>query len=233
MFWHIHTEEKVGKQKDQPSLEKEDKALCKEEENQTLPTETSVDVSTKSASEIEEESPSFGSDSSTWTDESGKVEVVKISNTAKQEKPTRNDKVARPSPFYSTLLSKKSKKRNNNVTIDEKAAGEGDAGAVELCKTPTSEPQSTKSKNNTSSTSKMLKNLITCGDVETNDSAVLPVKKQNKPFLSMCSSDVENVYSATLRRRDSGFGGSQRVFGNPTWTYPHQYFSGRYFLPFI
>ncbi|XP_057807589.1 protein SOSEKI 1-like [Salvia miltiorrhiza] len=201
---YSYTEEKVGKQRDEACLEQEeDKTLCKEE-TQSDPT---VEVSTKSASEIEEESPSFGSETSTTTDESGKADA------AKEEKATSNDKVGRPWPFYSTLLSKK---RSKN---DDKAA----VVAVELCK-KSSTPQCSKSRSNTS---KMLKNLITCGDVETNESAVkvLPVKKQNKAFLSMCSGDVGNVHTAALCRRDSGFGGSQRAFEIPTWT--HQYFSGR------
>lgn len=207
--------------------------LCKEE-NQTHSSEASLHVSTKSASEIEEESPSFGSESSTLTDDSGKTEEEKSSGKTKQEKPKGNDKVERPSPFYSTLLSKKSKKRNKNVPIDEKATPSAavEAEAVEACKKLTPKPQCTKSKSksNSSSASKMLKNLISCGDVETKESAVLPIKKQSKPFLSMCSSDLEHVNSSMLSKRDS-FGGSQRVFGNPTWAQHH--FSGRYFLLFL
>lgn len=164
------------------------------------------------------------------TDDSGKIEEEKSLGKTKQEKPKSNDKVERPSPFYSTLLSKKSKKRSKNVPIDEKTTPLATIGAeaVELCKKLTPKPQCTKSKSNSSGASKMLKNLISCGDVETKDSAVLPIKKQNKPFLSMCSSDLEHVNA--LSKRDS-FGGSQRVFGNPTWA--QQHFSARYFVLFV
>ncbi|XP_042063429.1 protein SOSEKI 1-like [Salvia splendens] len=168
--------------------------------------EASVEVSSIPASEIEEESPSFGSETSTSTDDSGKVEMEKSSDTTKEETPSINDKVGRHWPFYSTLLSKK---RSKNATIDEKTVPAED---VDLCKDLASEPQCMKSKNNTNSKSKMLKNLITCGDIKTNESAVVPMKKPNKqPFTSMCWSDVENVHSAALWKRDSGgFGGSQR-----------------------
>ncbi|XP_047957165.1 protein SOSEKI 1 [Salvia hispanica] len=218
-----YTEEKCdSNRKDELSLEHEDnKALCKVE-NQTQPTDALVDVSTKPPSEIEEESPSFGSETSTFTDDSGKAEMEKSSDTVTQEKPTVKEKVSRLAPFYSTLLMRRSKKRSKNIVVDEKSvastAPEAEAGAVavESCKNvASSEPQCTKSK---SSKSNLLKSLITCGDVGTKDSAVLPVKKQNKPFLSTCSSEVENVRSDALCRRDSGFGGSQRVFGNFNWT---------------
>ncbi|KAL1562002.1 protein SOSEKI 1-like isoform X2 [Salvia divinorum] len=190
------------------------------EKNQTQPAEASVDVSTKPESEIEEESLSFGSETSTCTDDSGKVEVEKSSDTTKEERPIIDDKVGRHWPFYSTLFIKK---RSKNATVDEKTVA---AEAVELCKNLTLEPQCTKSKNNANSKSKMLKNLITCGDVKTNESAVVPMKKQNsKPFTSMCWSDVENVHSAALWKRDSGFGGSQRVCRIPASA--QQNFSGR------
>ncbi|XP_047947295.1 protein SOSEKI 1-like isoform X2 [Salvia hispanica] len=191
------------------------------EKKQTQPTtEASVEVSSKPASEIEEESPSFGSETSTCTDDSGKVEMQKSTDTTKEEKPSIDDKVGRHWPFYSTLLSKK---RSKNATVDEKTAA---AEAVELCKDLASEPQCMKSKNNANSKSKMLKNLITCGDVKTNESAVVLMKKpNNKPFTSTCWSDVENVHSAALWKRDSGFGGSQRVCRIPASA--RQYFSGR------
>ncbi|KAG6395088.1 hypothetical protein SASPL_145680 [Salvia splendens] len=203
-----YTEEKCGSnKKDELSLE-----------NQTQLTDALVDVSTKPPSEIEEESPSFGSETSTFTDDSGKAEMEKSSDTVTQEKPTVKEKVSRLVPFYSTLLMRRSK----NIAVDEKSvastAPEAEAGAVavESCKNvASSEPQCTKSK---SSKSNLLKSLITCGEIGTKDSAVLPVKTQNKPLLSTCSSEVENVRSDALCRRDSGFGGSQRVFGNFNWT---------------
>lgn len=233
-----HTEEKCGgNKKDELSLEHEDnKALCKVE-NHTPPTDALVDVSTKPPSEIEEESPSFGSETSTFTDDSGKAEMEKSSDTVTQEKPTVKEKVSRLAPFYSTLLMRRSKKRSKNIAVDEKTvastAPEAEAGAVavavESCKNvASSEPQCTKSK---SSKSNLLKSLVTCGDIGTKDSTVLTVKKQNKPFLSTCSSEVENVRSDALCRRDTGFGGSQRVFGNFNWT--QRDFSRRYFLLFI
>lgn len=223
-----YTEEKNGKQKDEASPQQEQKALSKEEKH-SHSSETTVHVSTKSPSEVEEESPSFGSETSTLTDDSGRVEVEKSSDSTKHEKSICKDKTEHPLPFYSKFLNKKSKIRSKNITnVDEKItttpAAVGDA-AVESCKISTSEaPQCTKSKNNSSSASKMLKNLISCGDVETNESAVVQTKKQNKAFMSMCSSEVENVNPSVICKKDA-FGGSQRIHGNPTWT--QQQFSRR------
>ncbi|KAH6772920.1 UPSTREAM OF FLC protein [Perilla frutescens var. hirtella] len=204
-------EEKVGKQKDAAASQQEHKALSKEENH-------------NHSSEIEEESPSFGSETSTLTDDSGRVEVENNSDTTKHEKPACKDKTEHSLPFYAMFLNKKSKIRSKNIiNVDEKITTP--AAAVDSCKISTSEqPQCTKSKNNSNSASKMLKNLISCGDVETNDSTVVQMKKQNKPFLSMCSSDAEHVNSAAICKKDV-FGGSQRISGNPTWT--QQQFSRR------
>ncbi|KAI3444917.1 hypothetical protein Pfo_001582 [Paulownia fortunei] len=171
------------------TIEEDQKTLCKEE-NRSHSSETSMYVSTKSSSEIEEESPNFGSETSTLTDDSGKVEMEKSSGTAKHEeqdeKPSSNDKIESSSPFNSTLLSKKNKRRSNKVTINEKIST---AAAADSSKTSSSEPHFTKAKSYSNGASHIFRNLITCGAVDTNESAVVAINKQNKPLLNMKSFD--------------------------------------------
>ncbi|KAL0425529.1 UNVERIFIED_CONTAM: hypothetical protein Sradi_1087700 [Sesamum radiatum] len=147
-------EEKVVKQKHQTPSQENHKALSKEDNQSHNSSETSMYVLTKSSSEIEEESPTFSSDTSTLTDDSGKPEMEKNSDATKHEKP-------------------------DNRTDH--------------------------------------RHLLWFGAVETNDSAVVAVNKQNRPtFLNMCASDASSVQSAQICKRD-GLGGSQRVLQTPHW----------------
>lgn len=197
---------KVGKEKSQEN----EKTACKEE-NQGHSSEHSLYVSTKSSSEIEEESPTFSSETSTLTDDSARIETDKLPATTKHEKPMSDEKIKPSSAFYSALLGKKSSKKvkSDDHKISKEAAADSSS------KISSSEPQSTKSKNHS-----MIRNLITCGDVGTNDS-LKSINKQNKPRLNMCSSDLGSFHSASISRKEV-FGGSQsqRIFGNPNWTQP-------------
>lgn len=218
MFLYFYTSNchyfcyKVGKEKSQ---ENEKTAACKEE-NQGNSSEHSLYVSTKSSSEIEEESPTFSSETSTLTDDSARIETDKVLAITKHEKPISDEKIKPSSAFYSAFLGKKSSKKvkNDDHKISKEAAVDSSS------KISSSEPQSTKSKNHS-----MIRNLITCGDVGTNDS-LKSINKQNKPRLSMCSSDLESFHSASISRKEV-FGGSQsqRIFGNPNWT--HEQLSNR------
>ncbi|PIN25142.1 hypothetical protein CDL12_02115 [Handroanthus impetiginosus] len=204
-------DDKVSKQKDQSSPQEDHKTIS----------ETSLYISTKSSSEIEEESPTFGSETSTLTDDSGKFDMDKISDKMKQEKKTSHDETEHSTPFYSTFLSKKTKKKSNKVTIDEKIS----TSTADSSNPSSSETHFAKSKSHSNGASSIFRNLITCGTVETNDSAVVATdKKLNKPVPNMCPSDLGNVHSAEICKRDI-FGGSQRVFGTPSWT--QQQWSGR------
>ncbi|GFQ07770.1 protein upstream of flc [Phtheirospermum japonicum] len=209
-------DEKVSKQKDQ-FLQEDTKTTSKEDQNQSHnSSETSMYISTKSSSEIEQESPNFSSETSTLTEDSIN------SNKAKQDdhqNPPNADKTVRSSTFYSSLLSnKKNKKKTNKVTVDEKI-------------NPSSEPQLSKGSNGPTN---ILRNLINCGPLDTNDSAVVAMNKQGKNddskphFMSKCSSDLRNIVhqSEEICKRDHRLGGSQRVFGTPSWT-QQQYWSCR------
>ncbi|KAL0464355.1 UNVERIFIED_CONTAM: hypothetical protein Slati_0323100 [Sesamum latifolium] len=203
-------EEKVVKQKHQTPSQENHKAFSKEDNHSHNSSETSMYVSTKSSSEIEEESPTFGSDTSTLTDDSGKPEMEKInSDSTKHEKPdNRTD-------HRSPTLGQKNKKRSSKVTINENITTT--STAADVSKIPSSEPQFTKSKSYSNGASHIFRNLISCGAMETNDSAVVAINKQNRPtFLNMCASDASSVQSAQICKRD-GLGGSQRVLQTPHW----------------
>ncbi|KAK4410993.1 hypothetical protein Sango_0172300 [Sesamum angolense] len=147
--------------------------------------------------------------SSNIKDDSGKPEMEKNSDATKHEKPdNRTD-------HRSPTLGQKNKKRSSKVTINENITTS--STAADASKIPSSEPQFTKSKSYSNGASHIFRNLISCGAVETNDSAVVAVNKQNRPtFLNMCASDASSVQSAQICKRD-GLGGSQRVLQTPHW----------------
>ncbi|XP_011086827.1 protein UPSTREAM OF FLC isoform X2 [Sesamum indicum] len=206
---NIKAEEKVVKQKHQTPLQEKQKTIGKEDSHSHNSSETSMYVSTKSSSEIEEESPTFSSDTSTLTDDSGKPEMEKNSDTTKHENP--DNRTDHPSPTF----GQKNKKRSSKVTINENITTT--STAADASKIPSSEPQFTKSKSYSNGASHIFRNLISCGAVETNDSAVVAINKQNRPtFLNMCASDASSVHSAQICKRD-GLGGSQRVLQTPHW----------------
>ncbi|KAL6569728.1 hypothetical protein OROMI_014242 [Orobanche minor] len=237
----IIKDENVTKQKDQFLQEDTQTTVVNKDENHQShnSSETSMYISTKSSSEIEEESPNFGSETSTLTDDSTikSDQTEKSSCKTKHEKnsvrtpPKTDDKKDRPSPFYSALLSKtKNKKRSDKLTVHEKITSFV-AKNADNSKVSSSEPQLSKScKNNPNGPSNMFRNLITCGAFDTNDSAVVAVNKAN--LSSTCSSDLRNVHhSEEICKRDHHhhhrIGGSQRVFGTPSWTQQQYWSCGR------
>ncbi|KAL3622388.1 hypothetical protein CASFOL_033799 [Castilleja foliolosa] len=214
-------DEKVSKQRDQ-FLQEDTKITSKENQNQSHnSSETSTYISTKSSSEIEQESLIFGSESSTLTDDSINSNKTKQENEEDHQKTQDADKTVRTSTFYSSLLSnKKNKKKANKVNVDEKISPLA------------SEPQLSKGSNGPTN---ILRNLINCGPSDTNDSAVVAMKKQSlsddsKPhFMKKCSSELRNIVhqSDEICKRDHRLGGSQRVFGTPSWTQQQYWSCGR------
>ncbi|XP_022897377.1 uncharacterized protein LOC111411033 isoform X2 [Olea europaea var. sylvestris] len=178
--------------------------------------EKSMDISSKTPSEIEEESPKFGSETSTFTNDSGELnpkpepepepEPEKNSDTVKQENmrvstdsklPRKELRNENPVPSLDSTPSNKDKKKMNNKVPMEKNT-----------KPASSARSFTKSKSFSSGASHIFKNLISCGAVDTNDSAVVTIDRKNRPFLNMCSSDENDVHSEEICKR-----GSQRTFG--------------------
>ncbi|KAL2478559.1 hypothetical protein Fot_47580 [Forsythia ovata] len=216
-----YTQNKVPMQKEPLSLEevKGQKPYCIQE--------TSMDVSTKTPSEIEEDSPTFGSETSTLTDDSGKLDPEpkpkKNSDNVKQENMQSTDQEKKlpckelrkenlsSSSLNSTQSNKKDKTTSNKVQKEKNA-------------TPTSSEASfTKNKSCPNGASHIFKNLISCGAVDTNDSAVVMINRKNTPFLNMCSSDQNNVHSAEICKRNK-LRESHKIFGT-TWN--QQQWNGR------
>ncbi|XP_018829724.1 protein UPSTREAM OF FLC-like isoform X1 [Juglans regia] len=151
-----------------------------------------TNTSTDFSSEINQESPLFGSDRSTLTNESLKLEAE-----MHQQGENLGD-----SSFCSTPPSKKNKMKSSNKK--EKAE-----------KASSSPSSFTKSKSYSSGASSMLRNLITCGAADTNDAALIMMNRADKNK----SSFKPNV-EAEIRKGER-LGGSARVFGT-TWNQQQQ-----------
>ncbi|XP_024464116.2 protein SOSEKI 1 isoform X1 [Populus trichocarpa] len=164
------------------------------------------------SSEISEESPVFSSEISTVTDDSIKEEedACKPSNPLEEEQ--IDIKVEQYSSFYTNFLGSKSKKNqkkrvDNNSNIEKM----GTPSSFSSLSSSTSSSQATfaKSKSYSSGTSKMLRNLMTCGAVDTNDAALVrqgqkcnsKYKPIEKPADQICEGEV--------------LGGPARVFATP------------------
>ncbi|KAL2514129.1 uncharacterized protein Fot_28100 [Forsythia ovata] len=181
-----YAEKKVPMQ-NKPSLEEdaEDKKPS-EIQNQS---ETSTDVSTKSSSEIEEESTIFGSDTSTLTDDSGKLEVEK-KQTSKQ------DIIHDQQDQSFKLMDNKMKHKVKIKKIDLPASS-----------MKSSESCFTKGTSRSTGGSHKLRNLITCRALDTNDSAhVVMINRHNN----------QNNVHLMCKLGEKHIGGSQRISGT-TW----------------
>ncbi|KZV21787.1 protein UPSTREAM OF FLC-like [Dorcoceras hygrometricum] len=185
----------------------------KTDENQSHSSETSLHVPRNSSSEIEEESLVFGSETSTLTDDSIKLETEKNSDTAvdknKENKPEKIE-TSWTSDDSKLKNNKKDKSRSNRVKMSEKiSTTPADSSDT------SSEPRFEKSKSYSTGASSIFRNLMSCGALSTNDSAVVMINKQHKyPLLNVCVSDKRNVDSSQICKRDK-LGGSHRIFGTP------------------
>ncbi|XP_073274685.1 protein SOSEKI 1-like [Primulina huaijiensis] len=169
-----------------------------------------------STSEIEVEYPVFGSEASTLTDDSLNLETQKsiINNTdgIKQEKldekPSRDGIIDRP------------KKKKNKVKIDEKItkhAASSNSASVK--------PNFSKNKNCSHGvSSNMFRNMMSCGAINTDDSATVTINKNHRSFFNICSTDEKNVQSAETRKGDRKIGPPHRIYNSP---WHQQQWSGR------
>ncbi|CAK9185225.1 unnamed protein product [Ilex paraguariensis] len=201
-------EKKISKQKE-ATLKDEAKGhkISSKERNGRQP-QAKIDVSTNTPCEIEEESPPFSSETSTLTDDSIKFEEDKVLNDAtKQETDEHGNKFDNnSSAFYSSFLNKKRKKKRNSVNVEKESTPAGSSTSSE-------NSSFMRSKSYSSGASHMFRNLITCGAVDTNDSAMVMFNRRNRASLSIptgerCSNSSEIVKRETL-------GGSERIFGTP------------------
>lgn len=142
--------------------------------------------------EIIEESPSFSSENSTVTDYSMKFEEDKSREKSKQEMTEMAVSLEKSSSSsYSNPISKKSKPKKEKKTSN-KVEKSNAAPSPSI-------PSFTKNK---SAASQVLRNLITCGAVDTKDSVLVMI---NSPDKTMNKLD----YHAEK------LGGSARILGIP------------------
>lgn len=134
------------------------------EEYQTQP-DSKVNTSIEFSSEITEESTCFGSERSTLAYDSPKLE---------EEKQEQSEKFETTS-FYSALLSRKNKKKNNKNK--EEYAG---TPASAYSSSSSSKSSFTKSKTYSGGASSMIRNLIRCGAVDTNDAVLIMRNRANR-----------------------------------------------------
>lgn len=171
----------------------------------------SMEAPKNSLCEIEEESPPFGSDASTVIDDSMKLEEensVKLEEeknsgeNENQEAPRKRANAENFTLFISSLLTKNNSEKTKNKKNDTNNPS-----------TQASSTQFTKSK---SYSSNVFRNLITCGTLDANDSAIMINKREkNCCYIPQKKPDVENIAgyrnSAKICKEDK-FGGSERVF---------------------
>lgn len=158
---------------------------------------TPTDESRKTSSEIEEESPIFGSETSTLTDDS---------SAAKLEEEMHVESRRSDAEKSSSLRSFLAKKKRGEDGDEEKN------GTPHSTTSNSSNSTFGKSRSNSGAggASSIFRNLISCGTVDTNDSAVLPMHRRRPPFGSPLS-DKDGKTSAEICKPEK-LGGSQRIY---------------------
>nr|GMD62221.1 protein UPSTREAM OF FLC [Ipomoea batatas] len=206
---HCYREKVVPMQKDSLLEEEEEakgsKPSAKEETDQIhhqSPT-TPSDESRKTSSEIEEESPVFGSETSTLTDDSPAPEPAKLEEEEEEMHGGRRSDAA-AGEKSSSLRSLFAKKKRGDDGDEEKNGG-----------TPRSTTSDSttfgKSRNSSGAGgSSIFRNLISCGTVDTNDSAVLPMQRR-RPVSGSPLLD-KDVRTSTEICKPEKVGGSQRIY---------------------
>ena len=176
-----------GKQQKQQTSLKEDKIH--------IDSDSKTDKSTKFSSETSQDSPVLSCDRSQLADENNSFSV-------EEEMPSQNrekfENYSLPS-LYHILLNKKSKKQDNREKMNESATSYSSFSFS----TSSSSSQSsfTKGKSNSTGASGVLRNLITCGGVDSNDAVLVMLNKANNTGLK--KSDGKACNEAEICRVDS------------------------------
>lgn len=202
-----HNERKSFTMENEKQSDQEDKQHKEQpEEYQAYPDHT-IDTPTKNSSEIcQEYSPIFSSESlSSLTDDSIKQEDHSPSKQDSDEQQSESFK-NQPSYIYSNNLFD-SKKKGYNLHTSEK-----------LDTASQSFSTFSKSKSQSNRTSKMLRNLITCGAVDTNDAVLVALDK------SSLNKSVQRRENGAAICKDEALGGSARVSGTQ-WNQQQRHYS--------
>ncbi|KAL6981575.1 hypothetical protein U1Q18_023201 [Sarracenia purpurea var. burkii] len=205
------------------SLQKEPKPEQPEgvQERPKTSTDAAAGAAAKPPCEIEEESPPFGSEASTVTDDSTKLEEQKnsILGSTKQETPKQRDDSSEKTNRKNPRKMKDSNDINSNVEINSRTSGASSASSFR------------KSKSYSTGAANVLRNLITCGTVDTNDSALVIIKRRDKKSFHLpidkADDDVDDdCYKTSKIGEGDKMGGSERIFKS-SWnpqlpTYPNR-----------
>ncbi|KAM7508955.1 hypothetical protein LguiA_019408 [Lonicera macranthoides] len=157
---------------------------------------------TEKSTEIEQDSPPCISETSTVTDESTKNEEHEEKAFRKTKENEQTDQVDN-TRLYSTLLNKNKNKKNdrdNNSKASTDTYKKGRSYSI--------------------GASNMLRNIITCGAIETNDSAMVKVNGHSKASLSACTHKI--IGNTPHIRKGEELGGSERISGNDIFNLKHQ-----------
>ncbi|KAJ8565687.1 hypothetical protein K7X08_008263 [Anisodus acutangulus] len=165
----------------------------------------------KIPSEIEEESQNIASETSTLTTNSPKLqeEEQKVNNFDNNSTSFSSNSSSSASSFGSMKTKKK---------IDDHVKENGEKNSTQSMEKKSKNPRSNKSRSNSNGASSIFRNLITCGAVDTNDTGIVPMRK-NKNSLS-ASGEKTVSFSSEICKAEK-LRGSQRIFGT-AWNQQHQ-----------
>ncbi|XP_059311988.1 protein SOSEKI 1 [Lycium ferocissimum] len=157
----------------------------------------SMDSSKKIPSEIEEESPT-----STVTTDSPKIqEEEKVNNFENSSSSFSSNSSTSSASFGSMKIKKKT---NDHVKEN------GEKNSTQSSEKTSKNPKLNKSRSYSNGASSIFRNLITCGAVDTDESGIVPLRK-NKTSLT-ASSEKTVSFSSEICKSEK-LGGSQRIFG--------------------
>ncbi|XP_019070945.2 protein SOSEKI 1 isoform X2 [Solanum lycopersicum] len=159
-----------------------------------------MDSSKKISSEIEEDSQNISSETSTLTTNSPKFEEEEEKKIGNNSSFSSNS-----SSSISSFGSMKTKKK----TEDSEEKTETSQNNEKTSKNP----KLNKSRSYSNGASSIFRNLITCGAVDTNDSGIIPLKKNKTSSAAAAAAGEKTVsFSSEICKADK-IGGSQRIFG--------------------
>nr|XP_016493615.1 PREDICTED: protein UPSTREAM OF FLC-like isoform X1 [Nicotiana tabacum] len=178
-----------------------------------------MDSSKKTPSEIEEESQNIASEPSTLTTDSPELQEEEEKDS---ENKTIQEKVNNfENNSFSSSSSFGSKK--TKMKTEDHVKENGEKISAQSSEKPTKNPSFNKSRSYSNGASSIFRNLITCGAVDTNDSGIVPIRKNRSSFSS--SGEKAVSFSSEICRAEK-VGGSQRIFGT-AWNQQHQHTNGR------
>ncbi|KAF3452657.1 hypothetical protein FNV43_RR03090 [Rhamnella rubrinervis] len=206
---------------------------------QLLKQEIETYPDSKRSSEINQESPHFGSERSTLTDvelsdESMKLEDQEDNNKHSSETVLTNNNVTDcgnpkekfgsiPSAFYSNRgMNKKettSKKNLEEGTKEMEGTPPNSSNSSSSTSSSSKSSALPKSKSYSSGASSVLRNLMSCGAVDTNDAVLVMFSRRDHHKSSSATTKRSSNESSRIFKGDK-LGGSARCFGTTFWN-PH------------